>query len=72
MRWGIHRAMHDIIDRLWEPVTTRRFCRKFNGRFARQIFEEMLMNQMLADDLDGVLKRQFAGMRGVGCLPRTR
>jgi hypothetical protein len=73
MRWRFNAACdacHHLT--IFELVTARRFCREFNERFARQIFEEMLKYQILAADLNGAPKRQFAGLRGVGCLPRTR
>lgn len=55
-----------------ELVTTRRFCLKFNDRFARQLFEKSMMNQVLAISNPGCSRAQPSCLGGVGCLPRTR
>jgi hypothetical protein len=55
-----------------ELVTTRRFCREFNDRFARQLFEKSSMNPVLAISNPGCSRAQPSYLGGVGYLPRIR
>jgi hypothetical protein len=51
-----------------ELVTPCRFCRKFNGRFVRQLFDKALMSQVLAALNQGHVMARRSCLSGACCL----